>query len=131
VFYTPLRVELDDDLGNDGSGEWRLLAPLVYESQAGVTYTVPTGFSCDFASVPRIPVIYALYGNRAHRPAVLHDYLLHSKEVTRRVADDLFYEAMLSVGMSERHANAMHLAVRSYSASLELEGPEGKGHEFI
>ena len=131
MFHTTLRVELDDDLANGGQGEWRLIAPLVFGARNGTTYTVPTGFSCDFASVPRIPVIYALYGNRAHRPAVLHDYLCRTGIVLRREADDLFYEAMLSIGMSERHANAMHLAVRSYSASLELEGPEGKGHEFI
>jgi len=131
MFHTKLHVQLEDDLENGGAGEWCLMAPLIYEANDGTIYTVPTGFSCDFASVPRIPVIYALYGNRAHRPAVLHDYLLYSKEVTRRVADDLFYEAMLSIGMSERHANAMHLAVRSYSAALELESPEGKGHEFI
>lgn len=130
MFRTPLRTELDHDTANYGQGEWRLIYPLIYESKDGKTYTVPVGFKCDFASVPRIPIIYAKYGNRAHRPAVLHDYLCREGIIPRREADDLFYEAMLSVGMSERHANAMHLAVRSYSAFLEPDGPEGKGHEF-
>jgi hypothetical protein len=38
---------------------------------------------------------------------------------------------MIASGIEEKYASMMHLAVRSYSSSLELEGPEGKGYEFI
>lgn len=127
MFLSPLQVELVED---KGQGEWSLLSPLVY--QAGdTTYTIPVGFTCDFASVPRIPFVYALYGNRAHKAAVLHDYLCRTGVVSRRKADDLFYEAMVASGIEEKYASMMHLAVRSYSSSLEPEGSEGKGHEFI
>ena len=31
-------------------------------------------FETDFASVPRLPLIYSAWGDRAHREATLHDY---------------------------------------------------------
>jgi hypothetical protein len=126
MFLSPLQVELVEE----GEGTWTLLSPLVYQAES-TTYTVPVGFITDFASVPRLPFIYAMYGNRAHKAATLHDYLCRTGLVSRRKADDLFYDAMIASGIEEKYASMMHLAVRSYSSSLELEGPEGKGYEFI
>ena len=39
------------------------------------TITVPTGFFTDFASVPRMPFVFLLFGDVAHEAAVIHDYL--------------------------------------------------------
>ena len=73
--------------------------------------TVPQFFYTDLASVPRLPIVYTLWGDRAHREAVLHDYLyrkdclincLTSGEVykgcTRKFADDFFLRAMKAQG---------------------------------
>lgn len=117
-FLSPLRVILDDDLAHAGQGAWVLLSPLEYESTGGQVYTVPAGFRTDFASVPRVPMAYWLAGSTAHRPAVLHDFLVGSPLVSRRQADDIFLEAMLSLGMPRWRARLMHLAVRSYTAAL-------------
>ena len=131
-FLTRLSVMLTDDTANDGQGAWHLLMPLEYLSSSGVLYVVPEGWGpTDFASVPRLPLGYALVGNRAHRAAVLHDWLTGEHIVPRREADDLFLEAMQATGIDEQHANLMHLAVRSYTASIEPPGPEGKGHELF
>lgn len=123
MFKTPLIVELVHDTANDGAGQWQLVEPLVYEAFDGKTYTVEPGFQSDFASVPRAPFSYWLTGNTAHRPAVLHDWLCRTDLVDREYADNLFFEAMLSVGVPRWRAQAMHLAVRSYSEYLE-----GKKH---
>ena len=40
----------------------------------GINMWFPSGFTSDFASVPLRPGVYAVFGNRAHRPAVIHDY---------------------------------------------------------
>lgn len=83
--------ELDQELvWNDG--KWLII--------------VPVGFNTDLASVPRLPIIYGLWGDRAHRGGVLHDYLyrvdcevfdIESCNVivsaTRSFADDMFYKA--------------------------------------
>lgn len=55
---------------------------------------VPAGFRTDFASVPRIPGAYTLLGGRAKWEAVLHDYLYRVLHLGRRVADQVFLEAM-------------------------------------
>lgn len=113
-FLTPLRVELVDDLANNGQGEWRLWDKLIYEDKKGNMHVVPTGYSCDFASVPRLPFAYWFTGNTAHRPAVLHDYYCDTQSIPREDADNLFREAMESIGMPTLRVRMMHRAVATY-----------------
>lgn len=86
----------------------------------------PAGFETDFASVPRLPIIYTIWGDRAHREAVLHDYLYRkgalildnrtgrvlSPQVPRDHADYLFREAMIGQGRSWGIYQPMYWAVR-------------------
>lgn len=128
-FQTDLQVELK----HGGDDVWIVVAPLKYWSLIlGRRIVVPTWyeiesepetpedkelrFYTDFASVPRVPVFYALWGSRAHREAVLHDYLyrIDSKPVvTRSQADSIFLEAMKSTGKSFWLRWPMYLGVRS------------------
>lgn len=74
--------------------------PFRYQSDlAGVIFTVPVGFFTDFASVPRLGVVYALLGDRAHEPAVIHDWIYYSAVTTREVADDVLMEAMETLNL--------------------------------
>ena len=67
-FATELCVEEISDILNSGRGNWQLTQPLVYKSDiTGGTYTVPTGFVTDFASVPRVPIVFLLCGDTASR----------------------------------------------------------------
>lgn len=91
-FLTELDARLKDD-----DCIWVLESPLSYESDIVGKIVVPAGFETDFASVPRIPIFYFLFGNRAHREAVLHDYLYRINSVpqaTYSQANDVFFEAM-------------------------------------
>jgi len=87
---------------------------------------VPQYFFTDLASVPRLPLIYTLWGDRAHREAVLHDYLYRKeclindlktgevfKGATRKFADDFFLEAMKSQGQPIHVRYPMWLGVRA------------------
>lgn len=61
----------------------------------------PSFFETDFASVPRVPFIYEAWGSRAHREAVLHDYLYRVDSVpvvSCSQANAVFKEAMKSTG---------------------------------
>lgn len=74
--------------------------PFRYRSDlAGRMFTVPIGFFTDFASVPRIGIIYAMLGDCAHQPAVVHDWLYYSALVTRELADKVLLEAMGVIGL--------------------------------
>lgn len=55
---------------------------------------VPRGFVTDFASVPRVPGAYWLVGGRAKWEATIHDYLYRELHLGRKVADEVFLEAM-------------------------------------
>ena len=46
---------------------------------------------------PRVPVFYSLFGDRAHREAVIHDWLYRIDSVplaTYAQANEVFFEAM-------------------------------------
>jgi len=77
---------------------WEIREPLVYDSDLlGGRINVPVGFQTDLASVPKLPVIYEAWGNRAHYEAVIHDYLYRSDSVPSAsfgLANAVFMEAM-------------------------------------
>jgi hypothetical protein len=107
-------TDLDVRCINDGA--WRLDNPLRYESDIVGLIDVPATFQTDFASVPRVPFFFTLFGDRAHREAVLHDYLYRSDATPpaeRSQADDVFLEAMKERGKGIFVRYAMWLGVRS------------------
>jgi len=118
-FITQLvATNLDPDYAG-GRGLWELVEPLIYESDcAGITITAPVGFKTDFASVLRLPVIYFLFGDRAHAAATIHDYLYNTALVPRKVADDVFSEAMdVSTNLSSVSRWLMWSAVRLFGGN--------------
>jgi hypothetical protein len=74
-----------------------LHGPLVYQSELAGIIVVPSGFETDLASVPRVPLFYLALAGRAHREAVLHDYLFRigcRPRVSFMTANRIFLEAM-------------------------------------
>ena len=110
-FLTELNARLKDD-----DRIWIIDSRLVYESDLVGTVIVPEGFQTDFASVPRVPLFYALFGDRAHRESVVHDYIYRedaSPVATRKQADDVFLEAMKCRGKGFFVRYAMYWGVRA------------------
>jgi hypothetical protein len=97
------------------AGNWRLHCPLTFtvyfQSGASEQITVPEGFITDLASVPRLPGMFLLFGNKARKSAVLHDWLYSTGERPREFADAVFYAAMRHEEPAWRRA-LMWLAVR-------------------
>jgi hypothetical protein len=107
-------TDLDVKCINDGA--WELDSTLCYQSDLLGLIKVPLGFQTDFASVPRVPVFFTLFGDRAHREAVLHDYLYRTDSIPvaeRSQADEVFYEAMTERGKGWFVRHAMWLGVRA------------------
>ena len=107
-FLSPLEVTQRPD------GRWVLLAPFIYRSDiAGVGgIHVPTGFDTDFASVPRLPFMFWLLGDRGHKAAVIHDYLYRTALVSRAMADRAFHEALQVSGEDSVSSWLMWTGVR-------------------
>jgi hypothetical protein len=68
--------ELDaKEIGESGGrAVWRLNMPLTFYIDRYRSIQVPKEFETDLASVPRLPLVWMLWGDRAHREAVMHDY---------------------------------------------------------
>lgn len=89
----------------NGRPVYKLLEPLVYVDCNSRSIVIPEGFVTDLASVPRLPIVYMMWGDRAHRPAVLHDYLYRkdsNPKVDKETADQYFKKAMMLTESSAR-----------------------------
>ena len=92
-FLTILNIRLK----SNRDSVWVLNAPLVYDSDLIGHVEVPKGFNTDLASVPRVPIIFSLWGGRAHYEGVLHDALFRSDfmpGISFCTANKVFLEAM-------------------------------------
>jgi Protein of unknown function (DUF1353) len=107
-FKSPLQVQAIDD------NTWVMLSPLSYDSDhLGRLVTVPKGFVTDFASVPRLPVAFMLEGDRAHMPAVIHDFL-YSSDCLKADADLVLAEAMTVTGQPWWRVKMFYWGVRMF-----------------
>lgn len=108
-FLTDLHVSLVED------GRWRLDATLKYWSEVAWTrIEVPPGFVTDFASVPRLPLTFALFGEVATAPAAIHDFLYATGTLPRELADAVLLEAMAVTGVSWWRRWPIYAGVRAF-----------------
>lgn len=107
AFITNLQVELQEDRKT-----WKVLSDFIYEDKEYGPIVVPAGFETDFASVPRIPIVFELVGQYGHAAATLHDYLYTTGKFSRSDCDKIFFEALRSTGIARWRANMMWAGVR-------------------
>lgn len=113
-FLSELEVELRE--GTEGGRSlWELVYPLGYQSDLlEANLVVPPGFTTDFASIPRVPVVYLVMNDVGQKAAVLHDYLYSTGIYPRSKADAVLEEALKVLGVSWWRRKAMWLAVRAF-----------------
>jgi hypothetical protein len=117
-FLNPLIVQELDETSESGRGLWQLVYSLIYQSANNGSFTIPAGFKTDFASVPRLPILWLALGDTAREAAVLHDYLYTAPHpVDRQTADALLNEAALATGWGKIRAHALYLGVRLFGAA--------------
>lgn len=76
------------------------------------TFVIDSGFTTDFASVPRLPVVYMLFAGKAKKSAVFHDFLYTTQPFSRLDADVAFLDAMEAEGLDLFTRMAMYRGVR-------------------
>ena len=113
-FLTKLR----DARVSTGGRDRMLLSPLVYYSEMlADLLVVPEGFITDYASVPRAPLTYWLFGGIGDEAVVVHDFLYETRTVTRDLADLVYGEALEACGVARWRRAAMVLAVQLFGGS--------------
>lgn len=109
-FFTPLYSQ---KVGHSGRrATWQLVERLIFDDRPeSYIWTVPAGFQTDYASVPRVPFLFLIFGDYAHASATLHDYLRSIKSLPPKVANEIFYRAMLAERVPHWRAWMMYMAV--------------------
>ena len=114
-FTTPLRGHWI--YNEKGKEVYRLDEPFVYfvgELGSDDMISVPTGFTTDFASVPRpLWAIIPPYGVHG-KAAVVHDYLYQRQNRTRKESDLIFKEAMIVSGVKKWKYDNMYAQLRTW-----------------
>lgn len=107
-------------IGPDAN-DWIVERPILYVSDIAsaalgvkTTVEIKAGFKTDLASIPRVFQAVITPNGRERLAAVVHDYLYERqpKWCTRKMADDIFLEAMTVLGERWSRRYAMYMAVR-------------------
>jgi len=77
-----------------------------------IRYTVLSGMSTDFASIPDFVPKWIAKKVDAHiEAAIVHDHMCQAETFNYKTAADVFYAAMIAGGTPKWRAKAMRLAV--------------------
>ena len=76
-------------------GKKQLIKPLVYINDDNINYIVKVDFITDYASIPRLPIIFLLFEGLDNKAATLHDSLYANEKIKRTTADKIFLEALI------------------------------------
>jgi hypothetical protein len=105
-----------------GKKIWRVDRPFAYESDIlPDIIVIPENFITDLISVPRLPLIYLLFGGIAREASAIHDWLYSVKcnqKCTKEEADLVFYELMLLTGYSKWKASICWKGVDLFGSSF-------------
>ncbi|MCH7329551.1 DUF1353 domain-containing protein [Acinetobacter modestus] len=102
---------------------FRLLKPIKYVDQYGETWTTPTGYETDGASIPRVAwtAVGSPFTGKYLRSAIIHDYACDKKEKDWKKVHRTFYEAMLVDGVPLQQAKIMYAAVYHKGPRWEIK----------
>lgn len=116
VFLDRLDLEVMVDaqgrplLTRAGRQLYKVLARFRYLSDVAGLIDVPAGFITDLASFPQWAL--AMLGDIAQMPAVPHDFVYNTHQVTRAVADKMLLEACLLTGVPRWKTALIYAGVR-------------------
>lgn len=95
------------------SGYFNLTAQLDYQSKLyGGVLSAPVGFETNYVTGRKLLVVRRIVQDKMNRAAVIHDLIYETGMLSRRMADDIFLEAMLACNVARWRAYAAWSAVR-------------------
>lgn len=108
-FPLPLNVQY---LNNAKS--WKLLQPYIFVDEVEGPIEVPARFTTNGLTLPRIPLVLAMFDNYGFPASVVHDYLYAASGVGRKASDQVFYRALRASGVAKWRAGLMYAGVRLF-----------------
>ena len=129
-FLSALTTQCVDGTLASGRGVWRVVWQFrFYSAILDRVIVVERGFLTDYASVPRWPVLYFLFGDTCHEAAVIHDWLFHHHEVCdESTANRVLLEAAKAARIPRWRRLGLYLGVVLGGRSSWVEDGLGTGH---
>lgn len=101
---------------------WQVLE--AFRARAGdQLIEVPAGYCTDFASVPRLPIVYLAVGAIGEKAATLHDWLYSRGAFPRAWCDEVLLYGLEAEGVAWWRRRLMYRAVRIAGASHYRSAP--------
>lgn len=94
---------------------YKTCAPISYKIDEEIL-VIPSNYKTDLASIPRVFWSFILpMKSELMSAAILHDFLYeHPHGITRKDADDIFFNLLISNGVSKKEAVVIYLLVRAF-----------------
>ena len=109
---TPLIVRLEPN-----GAKWKIAEPFsaytdIPEKREWIH--VPVDFETDFASIPKVFIPFLQWKDKFNKASVVHDYLYYTKQYPRHIADKIFLELQLALGIEKWKAYTFYIVVRLF-----------------
>jgi hypothetical protein len=100
----------------DDGRNMTLLEPFEYIDPSGTRWPVPPGVSLDGASIPRFfwSLIGGPFEGRYRNASVVHDFYCQVRTRPFRIVHRVFYDAMVTSGLTDRTSWLMYKAVDQF-----------------
>lgn len=85
-----------------------------YDKRSKQLFIIACGLVSDGASIPRFlwPILGHPFQHPMREAAILHDFLYYYNVVPRKIADQIFYDALVESGMNRYKAQIYYFGVR-------------------
>lgn len=94
--------------------KWRMLNTFSFIDKEHGEITVPVDFVSDGITLPRIPIVLALFDGYGFPAGIVHDYLYTTGVLGRKHSDEVFYRALRELGIARWRAWLMYFGVRCF-----------------
>ena len=101
----------------EGQPTYALLKDFSFADSAGKVWTVPKGFVFTGSSVPRAAWSVVSPDGEALRAFILHDYFTTRRSEPASSVNQMFYEALVTAGVSTAQAKVLYVAAQTFGPS--------------
>ena len=98
--------------------QWWLDGPCIYQSDIiginglAIKVTVPKDFKTDLSSIPHLFRLFLPKNGKDRAAAVVHDWLCQQTKVSRKITDQIFFEAMTVTKVSRWRQYILYTGAR-------------------
>ena len=115
-FVGELKLQRDPN----GKPTYTTLSDFSFLDSTGKTWSVPQGFLFTGSSIPRVAWVAISPSGEAAAAFVLYEYFVIQRNVPSSAVNQMFYEALVAIGVEPLQAKVLYVAVKSFGPSFDV-----------